>query len=92
MGRGSRQIGTHRNLVRLIHAIGKGVLNPSLLFIMASKPKKPIEPETTETEQEAPEKASVKLVKMVRDEAPFTADVHPAEVENFNAVGWRIAE
>lgn len=59
---------------------------------MASKPKKPIEPETTETEQEAPEKASVKLVKMVRDEAPFTADVHPAEVENFNAVGWRIAE
>lgn len=60
---------------------------------MANKPnKKPIEPETTETEQEAPEKASVTLVRMVRDVAPFNADVHPAEVENFKKGGWRVAE
>lgn len=59
---------------------------------MANKFKKPIEPETTETEQEAPEKASITLVKMERDDAPFNADVHPAEVEDFKKGGWRVAE
>lgn len=44
---------------------------------------------STETKPEAPAKAAPKLVKMVRDEA--TADVHPAEVENYRAGGWQEA-
>lgn len=31
---------------------------------------------------------AVVLVKMKREKEPFTADVHPAEVENFAAGGW----
>lgn len=39
-------------------------------------------------------KAAPKLVKMKRDEsgpAPHSADVHPAEVENYAAAGWEKA-
>jgi len=34
----------------------------------------------------------VELVKMVREGEPSTADVHPLEVENFKAGGWRLEE
>jgi len=39
------------------------------------------------TEDQAPES---QLVEMVRDSAPFTADVHPEEVANFKAGGWEV--
>jgi len=45
-----------------------------------------------ETTKAPAAKAEVKLVKMSRDAeqhpAPHTADVHPDEVENFEAGGW----
>lgn len=45
---------------------------------------------------EAPTAAAApKLVRMVRDEsafpAPYSADVHPDEVESFKAGGWEVA-
>lgn len=41
-----------------------------------------------------PKQASAKTVKMVRDQpmhegGPTEADVHPDEVENWTAAGWR---
>lgn len=58
---------------------------------MAKAKPKPEEVEDAKSEPTiaAPE---IELVKMVRDQAPFTADVHPAEVENFQKGGWRVAE
>lgn len=53
-----------------------------------------VEPET-QTIEAAP---AVELVKMVRPPfecdcaAPFEADVHPDEVPNYAAGGWRIKE
>lgn len=51
---------------------------------------------TEEVEAAKPEPTTaapkIELVKMVRDQAPFTADVHPAEVENYKKGGWRVAE
>lgn len=42
------------------------------------------------------ETPAIKLVKMIRDEAgtagPKTADVHPAEVENWQRHGWRVSK
>ncbi len=38
----------------------------------------------------------IATIRMVRDEAPdggpTEADVHPEEIENYKAGGWRIAE
>jgi hypothetical protein len=50
----------------------------------------------TETAEAAAETAEVVLVKMERTEAQFeggpkTAEVHPAEVGNYEAGGWRVA-
>ncbi len=57
-----------------------------------AKPKtEEVEDAKSEPTIAAPE---IELVKMVRDQdqAPFTADVHPAEVENYKKGGWRVAE
>lgn len=49
-------------------------------------------------EQQAPATATaaVQTVAMVRDAEqfprPHTADVHPAEVENYRRTGWRVKE
>jgi len=51
-------------------------------------PKKP----TTRTRAKAKAKAP-ELVRMIRPEhygRPFTADVHPAEIENYRAGGYRL--
>ena len=44
-----------------------------------------------------PQERQVELVAMVTEHqmfpgAPTTADVHPDEVENWKAVGWRVKE
>ena len=36
--------------------------------------------------------AEIKLVKMVRESDGHEADVHPAEVANFEAGGYKVAE
>lgn len=52
-------------------------------------------PQTTQADKPTRAKpAAKKTVAMVRDEpmmegGPVTADVHPDEVENWRAVGWR---
>lgn len=47
----------------------------------------------TTTKKAPAAKSEPSIVKMVRDAeqfpAPHTADVHPAEVENFKAGGWQ---
>lgn len=56
---------------------------------MATKKKEKseaAEPETDGTETD------VELVKMVREGDPSEADVHPDEVANYKAGGWRVAE
>ena len=60
----------------------------------------PAPAESTAGENDAPapaestagESAPVETIKMVRDTAPFTADVHPAEIENFKLGGWVVAK
>lgn len=55
---------------------------------MAKAKAKPEPGEITEPETTA----ETELVKMVRDSKPFTADVHPAEVENYRLAGWQVVE
>ena len=50
-------------------------------------------PKSKSEEPEAVEPDAPKTVKMTREgDAPNTADVHPDEVANYQAAGWRIAQ
>lgn len=48
------------------------------------------------SEETMPAKIKVKTVKMIRESAdpnePRTADVHPEEVANYTAGGWKLAQ
>lgn len=60
-----------------------------------AKPVQPADAAASSQAESAPAAAEVALVRMVRspDEcpAPHTADVHPAEVANYAAHGWKEA-
>ena len=59
--------------------------------LRATKGMKMANDEDTAPAKAAPTTVKMKRAKPTRKGGPVTADVHPAEVENYEAAGWNKA-